>query len=90
MQIISEVPLTPKLLAQAFWELSATEEAEFFEELYEVVEGPRGGYSLGELQWLYMADEIEKIPKAKAMACALSSSIYLRATDMLSKYPSWG
>ena len=89
MQIISEVPLTPKLLAEAFWGLDAGEQALFFAELHDILDGQEWPcHSLGEMQWLYMSDEIEKNPKAKKMACTLASHIFVRATDYLSRNAS--
>lgn len=86
MQIISEVPLTPKLLAEAFWNLDSTEQAAFFAELHDILDGREWpAHSLGEMQWLYMSDEIEKNPKAKKMACTLASHIFVRATDYLTR-----
>lgn len=86
MQMMTDVPLTPKILAAAFWELSATEQADFFAELHDLLDG-RGwpAHSLGEMQWMYMSDEIEKNPRAKAMACVLASHIFLRATEYLTR-----
>jgi hypothetical protein len=88
MRIISEVPLTPKLIADAFWNLNSIEQAEFFSELHDIVLGKEWpAHSLGEMQWFYMSDEIEKNPKAKKMACALASHIFVRATDYLRRSP---
>lgn len=89
MKITSEVTLTPKLLAEAFWGLDSTQQADFFSELHDILDGqewPR--HSLGEMQWLYMSDEIEKNPKAKRMACTLASHIFLRATEYLTRMES--
>jgi len=86
MQVISEVPITPKLLAEAFWNLSSIEQAEFFAELHDILDGKEWpAHSLGEMQWMYMSDEIEKNPKAKRMACALAANIFVRASDYMSR-----
>lgn len=86
MQIVSEVPLTPKLLAEAFWNLDSIEQAAFFAELHDILDGKEWpAHRLGEMQWLYMSDEIEKNPKAKRMACALAANIFVRASDYLSR-----
>jgi hypothetical protein len=85
MQIVSEVPITPKLLAEAFWNLDSTEQANFFAELHDILDGKEWpAHSLGEMQWMYMSDEIEKNPKAKLMACTLAVNIFVRATEYLS------
>jgi hypothetical protein len=86
MQIVSEVPIAPKLLAEAFWNMDSNEQAQFFAELHDILDGLEWpAHSLGEMQWLYMAEDIEKDPRAKRMACALMASIYLRTTDFLSR-----
>lgn len=82
----SEIEITPKILASAFWEMSAQEQAEFFAELHDITE--KGStYGLGEMQWCYMSQEIEKNPKAKAQACSMMVWIFNRATDFLSRQP---
>lgn len=91
MEIVSNVPITPRLLAEAFWNLDSNEQANFFEELYNILDGKKWpAHSLGEMQWLYMSDAIEKSEKAKTMATVLASHIFVRATNYLSKPPSYG
>jgi hypothetical protein len=90
MRIESEISITPKLLAEAFWGMSDREQAQFFEELHDLLDGKEWpAHSLGEMQWLYMSNEIEKSPKAKRMACTLASHIFNRATDYLSREMSY-
>jgi len=88
MKTIAETKLTPKLLADAFWDLDSVEQAQFFAELYELVaDKPYPAHSLGEMQWISMSYELEKNPKAKQMACALAANIYVRTTNWLSNSP---
>ncbi len=59
------VQLTPAMLAEAFWGLGSDGQAEFFAELAKVIKadhegGNRSAYSLGELQWFYVGDELDK------------------------------
>jgi hypothetical protein len=84
----AEVSVTPKHMAAAFWAMAADEQAEFFSELHDIAE-KESTYGLGEMQWCYMCDEIEKNPKAKAQACSMMVWIFNRATDFLSHYPRY-
>lgn len=59
------VDLTPAMLAEAFWRFGSDEQAEFFAELAKVIKadhesGNKSAYSLGELQWFYVGDELKK------------------------------
>jgi hypothetical protein len=83
----TEVSATPKLLAELFWALDSVQQAEFFEELHDITE-KQSTYGLGEMQWCYMSNEIDKRPKAKAQACSMMVWIFNRATDFLSRHPN--
>lgn len=70
--------LTPQILAEAFWGMGSDEQAEFFHELARVVKEDNKSnphsYSLGEMQWLYMMEDIKKRSKDAAdMYMALSA-----------------
>ena len=59
------VQLTPDMLAQAFWGLGSDGQAEFFAQLAKVIKadqksGNTSAYALGELQWFYVGDELDK------------------------------
>jgi hypothetical protein len=84
VEIEADFDLTPKQVAQAFWELSDTEQAQFFAELHDIT---KDIYAGSELQWCYMSQEIEKNPKAKLQACRMMVWIFNRATDFLSRQP---
>lgn len=92
MDIKASIELTPELMAIAFWNWEDSKQCQFFEELNKVISEDyktnKNAYSLGEMQWLYMGDCLNKNPKAKEMACAMLASIYLHATNFLEKYPS--
>jgi hypothetical protein len=64
------------------------EQADFFSELYDLT-NKESTYGLGEMQWCYMSQKIEANPKAKAQACAMMVWIFNRATDFLSRQPTW-
>jgi len=79
---VAMVPITPRLLAESFWSMSDTEQAEFFHELHSVIsaEPPEKAhylYGLGEMQWCYMGNAIKKYSKeAREMFLAVSAFAY--------------
>jgi hypothetical protein len=77
------VEITPRLMAKAFWDLHAGEQAEFFAELNDVIGD--SAYGHGEAQWCAMSIEIEKNRKAKEQACSMFAWVFNRATDFLSR-----
>lgn len=86
LEVNSKIKASPALLAQMFWAMSSEEQAEFFEALHDLT-NKESTYGLGEMQWCYMSDEIDKRPKAKAQACSMMVWIFNRATDFLSRQP---
>jgi hypothetical protein len=83
----AKVKATPKDLARAFWAMTSEEQANFFAELHDITEA-ESTYGLGEMQWCYMSDEIDRNPKAKAQACSMMVWIFNRATDFLDRRPA--
>lgn len=86
VEIIKEKqPLTPAIMAQAFWNMDDNMQADFFEELAIVIEEDHknnpSSYSLGEMQWLFMTEKIRKRgEKARAMYLAFCAFAYEYAT----------
>lgn len=80
----AKVEATPELIARAFWELDALGQAQFFSALHDITK-EESTYGLGEMQWCYMCDEINKDPKAKDQACSMMAWIFNHATDFLSR-----
>jgi hypothetical protein len=78
------VELTPKMLAQAFWEMNSAEQVEFFSELAKVIREDfktnTNAYSMGELQWLYVEDELRKSENrlAREMLMTMAEPLYLQ------------
>jgi hypothetical protein len=76
------VPLTPRLLAESFWHMDDTQQAEFFHELHAIVsatpeEHGLAPYGLGEMQWCYMGRRIKEYSKeAREMFMAFSAFAY--------------
>lgn len=75
--------VTPRLLAEAFWGLSDVQQAEFFAELNDVI--GESAYGHGEMQWCYLADELDKNLKAKEQACSMMAWFFNRTTEFLSR-----
>lgn len=71
----SQVELTPRLMAEAFWGMDSKQQADFFHELHSIVSAStKTNYSLGEMQWCYMAgDTKERSAEAWNMYLSLSS-----------------
>lgn len=73
------VELTPAVLARAFWAMDAVQQADFLEELAKVISSEVSPhavtYSLGELQWCYLKDELRQPGRelANQMHMALSA-----------------
>lgn len=78
------VALTPAMLAEAFWGFDSIDQAKFFAHLAEVVKADHAGgnssaYSLGELQWLYVGEELLKPEQKKArdMLMTMAAPLFL-------------
>jgi len=53
--------VTPELLAQVFWNMSDSEQAEFFGCLARTIKQQTpNAYGLGEMQWCYLHGELQK------------------------------
>lgn len=83
-KVTAEVSLTPTMLADAFWMLSSDEQAQFFTELAKVIQsdhesGNSSAYSLGELQWFFLGDELlkNKNKLARDMLMTMAAPLYL-------------
>lgn len=81
--VSAAVQLTPAMLAEAFWELNSIQQAEFFQELNRVVNDDwkskpgSKAWSLGEMQWLFVGDELETNKPARDMLMAMAAPLYL-------------
>lgn len=80
----AEVTLTPAMMAHAFWGMGSELQTQFFNELAEVIkanhkEGNGSAYSLGELQWFYVGDELLKPQnkQARDMLMTMAAPLYL-------------
>lgn len=87
------VKLTPAMMAEAFWELGSGEQAEFFAQLAKVIKadhegGNRSAYSLGELQWFYMGDELDQPgnKEARDMLMTMAAPHYMHTLMACDKW----
>lgn len=75
--------ITPEMLAQSFWAMNSIEQAEFFAELNKIIRhthatDPKSqAWSLGEMQWFYLRDELDKNQPAREMLMTLAAPLYL-------------
>ena len=80
----TEVKITPRLMAEAFWSMGSDEQVEFFLELSKVIKEDQGSgnncaYSQGELQWYYTGDVLSKPQnkEARSMLMCMAAPLYL-------------
>lgn len=83
----AEITITPAMMAKAFWGMSSTDQVEFFRELATVIkvdheQGNSSAYSLGELQWFYLGDDMHKSKQARDMLMTMAAPLYLHTLRM--------
>lgn len=87
MKIKADVEITPKLMAEQFWNWEDSQQCKFFEELAKVItEDYRtntSAYSYGELQWYYLGKTLNENPLAKEVACAMLAPVFLHSTNFM-------
>ena len=82
-EITATVQLTPAMMAEAFWGMENSQQAQFFEELnrliqHEYATKPKSyAWSLGEMQWLYLGDSLAENKPAREMLMAMAAPLYL-------------
>lgn len=86
IEVTASVKADPELVATLFWEMNAAQQAEFFSKLHDLTSAT--SYGLGEMQWCYLSDELDKDPKAKDQACAMLAWVFNHATDYLDRNAS--
>ena len=74
-----EIQLSPKVMAESFWNMNSEQQTEFFAELAKVIkeDGKTNStaYSLGELQWFHLSNDLEG--DAKNVLMSMASPLYL-------------
>jgi len=80
----ASVNLTPEIMAQAFWSMGSDLQVAFFDELAAIIQhdhinGNKSAYSLGELQWFFVGDELfkHKNKQARDMLMTMAAPLYL-------------
>jgi len=83
-QATAQVHITPEMMAQAFWGMGSDLQVAFFDELAAIIKhdqqsGNTGAYSLGELQWFFVGDELLKPQnkQAREMLMTIAAPLYL-------------
>lgn len=78
MIVETEVKLTPKQLAEQYWDMSSIEQTEFFSNLFDV-SGMNESYYAFESQAWYLEKDIRDEPnnKAKEVLMSLAAPFYL-------------
>lgn len=77
------VRITPKMFAEAFWDMGSDDQAAFFAELNKLVQhdyatSPKSqAWSLGEMQWFYLGDALGGNKEARDMLMAMAAPLYL-------------
>ena len=78
------VDLTPEMMAQAFWDMGSDLQIAFFDELAAIIQrdhrdGNSSAYSLGELQWFFVGDDLLKPEnkQARDMLMTMAAPLYL-------------
>lgn len=86
------VKLTPAMMAEAFWNLSSGEQADFFDQLAMAIKqdhegGNTSAYSLGELQWYYLGEELERPynKAAREMLMTMAAPLYMHTLLAIEK-----
>jgi len=77
----ANIKVTPKIMAQAFWSMNSDEQIKFFSELAKVIREDHktntSAYSLGELQWCFMAEDMKKKENQEARDMLMSMASFL-------------
>lgn len=93
IEVTACVNATPQLLATSFWAMNSAEQAEFFAELNKAIqhsyatEPKSWAWSLGEMQWLYLGDELDKNQPAREMLMAMAAPMYLHTLRAIEARP---
>ena len=82
--VTTEFFVSPKAMAEAFWGMSSDKQAEFFSELAKVIladhaDGNTAAYGLGEYQWFWLADDLNRPEnhQARDALMSMAAPLYL-------------
>jgi hypothetical protein len=86
LELKSTVAVTPRVLAECFWNMDDRQQAQFFADLKDVIaEQSPDAYCNGQVQWCYLSDRLNENLKAKEMACEMMAWFFNHTTDFLSR-----
>jgi hypothetical protein len=74
MEVQAHLEITPKMMAQAFWSMGSEQQAQFFEELSNEINGDTYHANC---QWFYLGDDLRKNDKARSMLMDIAAPLYL-------------
>jgi len=83
------VQLTPAMMAEAFWQMSSSQQTEFFDELARVIREDHktntSAYSFGELQWFFVGDELlkQKNKDGRHMLMVMAAPLFLNSLRLI-------
>jgi len=72
-EVVADIEITPKLMAQAFWDMASGQQAEFFAELAKLT---KDNLFQAQTQWLWMAESIKESGNKDAVECFLSFTAF--------------
>ena len=80
------VELTPAMIAEAFWQMSSTEQVDFFDELARVIREDsktnKSASGLGGIQWHFVADAMRDQHDAREMLMTMAAPLYFHTLNL--------
>lgn len=73
MEIITNIEITPQMMAKAFWSMGSEDQAEFFRKLGEEIAGDT--YH-SQVQWFYLEEELRKDSLAKDTLMDIAAPLF--------------
>ena len=75
--VTTEFFVSPKDMAEAFWNMPSDQQAEFFSELAKTIaadhaNGNTSAYGMGDYQWFWLGDELNRPENQKARDALMS------------------
>jgi hypothetical protein len=78
----NELGISPETMGRLFWEMGSTQQVRFFEALADAIAAeqskPRHNtWSNGEMQWVYLAEDLQRNEKARDMLMSMAAPLFL-------------
>lgn len=74
IEVVTEVEITPEMMAKAFWSMGSEQQAKFFEALSAEINGDTYHANC---QWFFLGDELKSNDKARSMLMDIAAPLYL-------------